>query len=137
MANRLLAERNVGRVGTRWASNFIKRQPRLTARLNRRYDYQRAKCEDPTITGGWFSLLKNTIGKYELVDANIYKFDETGSMVGVISTTMVVTSSERSGRAKAKQPGNREWVTAIQAVDALGWSLPPFAVVKGIYILLS
>src|ERR1700722_2952353 len=47
IANRLLAERNAGRVGTRWPSNFIKRQPQLTTRFNRKYDYQRAKCEDP------------------------------------------------------------------------------------------
>ena len=66
------------------------------------------------------------------MDADIYNFDETGFMMGVISTAMGVTSSERSGRAKAKQPGNREWV--IQAVNALGWSLPPFVVVKGTYI---
>jgi len=137
MANRLLTERNAGRVGTRWASNFIKRQPQLTTRFNRKYDYQRAKCEDPTIISGWFSLLQKTIAKYGIVDADIYNFDETGFMMGVISTAMVVTSSERSGRAKAIQPGNREWVTVIQAVNALGWSLPPFVVVKGVYILLS
>jgi hypothetical protein len=120
--NRLLTERNTGRVGTRWASNFIKRQPQLITRFNRRYDYQRAKCEDPILIQGWFLLLKNTIAKYGIVDADIYNFDETGFMMGVISTAMVVTSSERAGRAKAKQPGNREWVTVIQAVDALGWS---------------
>jgi hypothetical protein len=137
MANRLLAERNTGRVGTRWASNFIKRQPQLTTRFNRKYDYQRAKCEDPTIISGWFLLLKNTIVKYGIVDADIYNFDETGFMIGIISTVMVVTSSERAGRVKAKQPGNREWVTVIQAVNALGWSVPPFVVVKGKYILLS
>jgi hypothetical protein len=81
--------------------------------------------------------LQKTIAKYGIVDADIYNFDETGFMMGVISTAMVVTSSERSGRAKAIQPGNREWVTVIQAVNALGWSLPPFVVVKGVYILLS
>jgi hypothetical protein len=58
-------------------------------------------------------------------------------MMGVISTAMVVTSSERASRAKAKQPGNREWVTVIQGTNALGWSLPPFIVVKGTYIPLS
>ena len=137
MANRLLAERNAGRVGPRWPSSFVKRQPQLVTRFNRKYDYQRAKCEDPIIIGGWFSLLKNTITKYGIVDADIYNFDETGFMMGVISTAMVVTSSERAGRAKAKQPGNREWVTVIQAVNALGWSVPPFVVVKGKYILLS
>jgi hypothetical protein len=71
------------------------------------------------------------------VDTDIYNFDETRFIIGVISTAIVVTSLERSGRAKAIQPGNREWVTVIQAVNTLGWSLPPFVVVKGTYILLS
>jgi DDE superfamily endonuclease/helix-turn-helix, Psq domain len=137
MANLLLAERNAGRVGTRWAQRFVKRQPELDLRFNRRYDYQRAQCEDLVLIQGWFELLRNTIAKYGITDADIYNFDETGFMMGVISTAMVVTSSEKVGRAKAKQPGNREWVTVIQAINAIGWSLPPFVVVKAKNILLS
>jgi hypothetical protein len=62
-------------------------------------------CEDPKLIRSWFALLHNTIAKYGIVNADIYNFDETGFMMGVLSTAMVVTSSERSGRAKAKQPG--------------------------------
>jgi hypothetical protein len=137
MANRLLAERDAGRVGINWASTFVKRHPELTTRYNRKYDYQRAKCEDPEIIRGWFALVRNTIAKYGILEADIYNFDETGFMMGVISTAMVVTSSERRGRAKSKQPGNREWVTAIQGVNATGWTVPPFIIVQGKYHLSS
>ena len=101
MANRLLAERNTGRVGTRWASNFIKRQPQLTTRFNRKYDYQRAKYKDLTIISGWFSLLKNIIIKYRIIDIDIYNFNETGFIIGIILIVIVVISSERSSRVKA------------------------------------
>ena len=77
-------------------------------RFNRKYDYQRAKYEDLKLISEWFALVRNTIAKYGIVDADIYNFDETGFMIGVILTAMVVTSSERSGRAKAIQPSNRE-----------------------------
>ena len=137
MANHLLAQRNAGRVGTCWASNFVRRQPQLKMRFNRRYNYQRAKCEDPILIEGWFQLVANTIAKYRIVESDIYNFDETRFIMGVISTAMVITSSERAGRAKQKQPGNREWVTVIQAVCADGWSIPPFTIVKGAYILDS
>ncbi|KAF1922813.1 DDE-domain-containing protein, partial [Didymella exigua CBS 183.55] len=40
----------------------------------------------------------------------------------------VVTGSERRGRPKAIQPGNREWVTLIAAINAAGWSVPPFLI---------
>ena len=46
MANRLLRERDAPPVGIRWAHNFVKRQPELRTRFTRKYDYQRAKCED-------------------------------------------------------------------------------------------
>ena len=42
MANRLLAERDAGRVGALWAYRFVKRYLELTTRFNRKYDYQRA-----------------------------------------------------------------------------------------------
>jgi hypothetical protein len=93
MANRLLAERDARRVGTRWAHNFVKRHPELTTRFNRKYDYQRAQCKDPEVIRSWFALVRNTIAKYGMQEADIYDFDETGFLMGVISTAMVVTSS--------------------------------------------
>ena len=137
MANRLLAERDAGRVGTRWATKFVNRHLEVTKRFNRKYDYQRAQCEDPEIIHKWFALVRNTIAKYGIQEADIYNFDETGFQMGVISTAMVVTSSERRGRAKSKQPGNREWATAIHGVNATGWAIPPFIIVKGNYHLSS
>jgi hypothetical protein len=52
IANRLLVTRDTPRVGTRWASNFVKRRPELRTRFQRKYDYQRAKCEDPEVIRG-------------------------------------------------------------------------------------
>ena len=37
IANLLLADRNTGRVGKRWALNYVKQQPELKTRLNRPY----------------------------------------------------------------------------------------------------
>jgi hypothetical protein len=70
-ANRLLANRDASPVGKRWAINFIKRQPELKMRFQRRYDYQRAKCEDPTIIRNWFRLVQNTIAKYGIQSDDI------------------------------------------------------------------
>ena len=108
MANKLLADRGASRVGPRWASNFVKRQPELRTRFTRKYDYQRALCEDPTIIGNWFELVRNTIAKYGIEESDIWNFDETGFMMGVISSAMMVTTSDRQERAKMKQPSNRE-----------------------------
>jgi hypothetical protein len=137
MANNILASRRAGRVGKRWVRNFVNRRPELKTRLNRPYDYQRAKCEDPNAIRAWFQLVANTIAKYGIVASDIYNFDETGFLMGQITPELVVTSSERRGKVKQNQPGNRDWVTVIQAVGALGYVLPPFIIFKGLNHLES
>jgi hypothetical protein len=51
--------------------------------------------------------------------------------MGIISTLKVITSSDRKGRPRTKQLGNRKWVTAIEAVNARGWAIPPFIIFDG------
>ena len=137
MANRLLRDRDIACVGKNWASNFVRRRPELKTVFSRKYDYSRALCEDTKLIQGWFSLIHNTIAKYGIADMDIYNFDETGFMMGQITPTMVVTSSDRKGKPKLAQPGNREWVTVIQGVNSQGWTVPPFIIVKGKYHLSS
>ena len=52
-------------------------------------------------------------------------------MMGVISTGAVVTGSERRGRPKTVQQGNREWVSVIHFVGGSGWAGPPFIIFAG------
>ncbi|KAJ0130623.1 Ankyrin repeat domain-containing protein 50 [Fusarium oxysporum f. sp. albedinis] len=99
MANRLLADRETPPVGKRWASNFVKRHKDLKTRFFRKYDYQRAKCEDPTVIRNWFMLVENTIAKYGIQSHDIWNFDETGFIMGMISIGMVVTAINAEGQA--------------------------------------
>ena len=52
----LLATQHAGSrpVGERWVYEFIKRHNDLQSKWNRKYNYQRAKCEDPILIWGWF-----------------------------------------------------------------------------------
>jgi hypothetical protein len=118
MANQLLRVRDAPPVGKLWAHRFVKRQPELRTRYTRRYDYQRAKCEDPKVIGEWFALVRNVKAKYGILDDDIYNFDETGFMMGIIFAGMVVTTSDGLSKAKLAQPGNREWATVIQVLAA-------------------
>ncbi|KAM5529008.1 transposase [Fusarium oxysporum f. sp. phaseoli] len=76
MANRLLADREMPPVGKRWASNFVKRHKDLKTHFFRKYDYQRAKCEDPTIIRNWFRLVANVIAKYGIRPDEIYTIQD-------------------------------------------------------------
>ena len=54
----------------------------------------------------WFELVKNMRAKYAIQDCDLYNFDETGFMIGVINgNSTVITGSEQKGRAKRLQPG--------------------------------
>ena len=64
--------------------------------------------------------MEETKARYGIYDKDVFNFDEAGFMVGKITTQLVVTGSDRRGRPKAVQPGNREWVTLIAAINAAG-----------------
>src|SRR5450432_2354198 len=134
MANLLIEKRSdssQSSVSKLWVYNFVQRHQALQSRYNRKYDYQRAKCEDPKVIRDWFHLIQNTIAKYGIQEEDIYNFDETGFQMGVITTAKVITGAERSNRPVSIQPGNREWVTAIDCISSYGWSLPPVIIFEG------
>ncbi|KAI1664796.1 DDE superfamily endonuclease [Pyrenophora tritici-repentis] len=135
MADKLLAARGAGQVGVHWPRNFVQRTDSLKTCFNRAYDRQRALCENPALIRSWFELIEETKAKYGICDKDVYNFDEAGFIMGKITTQLVVTASERRGRPKAIQPGNREWVTLIAAINAAGWSVPPFLIFAGQYHL--
>ncbi|USP74632.1 hypothetical protein yc1106_01906 [Curvularia clavata] len=135
MADKLLATRSGGRVGVNWPSTFVKRTDSLTTRFNRAYDRQRALCEDPVLIKSWFELVEQTKAKYGICDEDVYNFDEAGFIMGKITTQLIITASERRSQPKAIQPGGREWVTFITAVNAASWSIPPFLIFTSKYHL--
>ena len=118
-------------VGINWPSRYIHRTPDLRTRYTRSYDAQRAKCEDPVLIQGWFNLVRNTIAKYGIINEDIYNFDETGFAMGLAGTSRVVTTTDRRNRPAQLQPGDREWATSIEAINATGWCLPPMLILKG------
>lgn len=134
MANTMLVTKNPTspqKVGAKWVANFVKRHAELSSVYNRKFDVQRAEVEDPKLISLWFKLVGDTIAKYGVLEEDIFNFDETGFQMGVISTSKVITTSDRKGRPKTKQPGNRKWVTAIEAVSAKGQAVPPFIIFDG------
>ena len=134
MANLLLAKRGetpIQTVGECWVTNYIKRHDEIKTKFSRRYDHQRAQCEDPKIIQAWFDCVQQSIMKYGILSDDIYNFDETGFAMGLIATAKVVTRADYYGRAKLLQPGNREWVTAIESISAIGRVLPPCIIFKG------
>jgi hypothetical protein len=135
MADHLLAARGQDPppqpVGKCWVSRFIKTQPELQTKWDRKLHSQRALCQDPVKISAWYKVVEETRQAYGIQDGDTYNFDETGFMMGVGSSSKVVTSADTVGRAIHIQPGNRDWVTTIEGICAAGWSIPPFIILAG------
>ncbi|OQE34340.1 hypothetical protein PENCOP_c020G06257 [Penicillium coprophilum] len=97
MANLLLEKRGttpVISVGEKWVYNFVKRRPLLFSQFSKRYNYERAKCEDPKIITEWFNLVQKTILQFRIDSDDVYNFDETGFAIGLTATAKVISRSE-------------------------------------------
>ncbi|KAL1955307.1 hypothetical protein VTO42DRAFT_8839 [Malbranchea cinnamomea] len=134
MADFLLAKKGDGipeTVGKNWTSSFVKRHPELKLKFVRKFSYKRSRCEDPKIIQNWFQLVQNITSEYRILPDDTYNMDEVGFSIGMISTCMVVTNSERKERPKLLQPDNRDWTTVIAGINALGWALAPMIIFRG------
>jgi hypothetical protein len=73
----------------------------------------------------------NVKAKYGILNEDTYNFNKTGFQIGVGGSIKVVTASEIRINPISRQPGDREWITLIAAVNAVGWLVPPFFIFKG------
>lgn len=57
-------------IGKNWASRWVGKQPDFKAKYIRKYDHQRAKCENPKTIKAWVALVQNTIAKYGILKSD-------------------------------------------------------------------
>lgn len=119
-----------------WVSRFVKKSSVLstvfaTAINNDRYHYE----HDLRACTGWFELYSSTCSKYGITPANTYNIDETRVALSVITHKEKVVAPllvpYREKKAWLKQPGNREWATAIILASATGQCGRIHLIVKG------
>jgi hypothetical protein len=121
-------------IGINWPYRFIERHPAIQAVFSRAKDSQRSRQERSSVIRPWFLRVQEYKTRYGIVDADVYNFDETGFAMGLITRSgsrKIITSSENVGRVAITQPGNREWITSIECINALGQIIPPFIIMKG------
>ena len=82
LSARLNTPSNSITIGGHWVNRYIQRHPELKSKYTRKYDYQRAKCENSELIKAWFKCVKETIEKYGIAKEDIYNMDETGFQMG-------------------------------------------------------
>jgi hypothetical protein len=100
MANYMLLQHGKPQVGKYWITKLIKRRPEIDSKFTRKYNYERAKCEDPKIIQEHFDCVQAAISEYSILLEDIFNFDETGFAIGLCATAKVITGSDRYARPK-------------------------------------
>ena len=88
------------------------------------------KCKDPIIISEWFDCVWAVTAQYNILSKDTFNFDKTGCAMGVIATAKVVTGTSTHYTVHI-QPGNREWITAVECISAAGWALPFMLIFAG------
>jgi len=117
-------------LGHNWYLRFIERHEEIRTKWSRNRDQQRKDAEDPEVIQKWFQLYQDTKKQYGILDEDTYNVDEKGFMKGIGEEVKVIIP-RREGEAISCQPGNREWVTVIEAVGINGHLLPSFVIFEG------
>lgn len=78
-----------------------------------------------------FTTIQQTVDKNGIQLEDIYNFDERGFAISLISTSKLVTRAEYYCRRSILQPGNREWVTAIETINSESDLPLPCIIFKG------
>jgi DDE superfamily endonuclease/Psq-like protein len=116
-------------LGHNWYLRFLERHPNLRTKWSRCMDQQRHDAEEYNSIDKWFKLFDETVKKYGICDEDIYNMDEKGFMKGIGDNAKVIIP--RSEAAISCQPGNREWVSVIEAIGTNDYLVPPFVIFRG------
>jgi hypothetical protein len=131
MAARILrAEGDLEPVGKGWVTRFIKRNPNVKSVVGKRIDHARVDGATVERLQAHFDNVIAVQRQFNIKTANIYNMDETGTSLGASENSIVLASAHKK-TARVKAPTNREWVTTVETISAVGTKLRPLIIFKG------
>ena len=116
-------------LGINWIQKFLRRHPEIKSKYIPPLDKERALAEDYSILNHWFELYHQIKQKHNVQDQDVYNIDEKGFMQGVVGKFRVMISRQEK-KEHMTQPSNREWVSIIKCVSAVGGLLRPYVIFK-------
>ena len=118
------------RLGVHWVDRFIKRYPEIEMRYSQRLEHQRSLANNPKVLEHHFKVFDRAVKKYQIKNETIWNIDEKGFQVG-ISTRIKVICRAGKRNPRYTDDGNRENVTVLEVISAVGKLLPPLIITKG------
>ena len=115
---------------SRWAKQWLKRQPELHVRRQRSLNLNRALAHDSDSIIEWFDTFTSLIQTHGIPPSDIWNFDETGFRIGVGKDQWVITFEPRR-RVYLPTPDNRTSLTVTECVNAAGHAIPLMIIIEG------
>ena len=120
-------------LGDHYVTRFLARHKEVATIVSKAMDRERMLAQNPEKLEDFFKRLSDCITCEKIDPEDFWNFDEKGFQMGkggganelVISRVRVKTPGKRM------QQGNREWVTLIETVSAVGKVLPAFYIYAG------
>jgi DDE superfamily endonuclease/Tc5 transposase DNA-binding domain len=117
-------------VGGQWARRFFERYPDLKKAKQKHLELQRKLAHQPAVLQNWFERFKELKERFAVQNEDIWNLDETGFRVGVGKNQWIVTTST-SKRSYLAADHTRDFVTAVEAVNAGGVVIEPMFILPG------
>lgn len=95
-------------------------------------DHSRAQNNNPTLIREFLNLYHTTCDQYKLKTENKYNMDEKGFLLGLATSAKVIVTRKSRNRF-VTQDGNRDSITVLETVSAVGKALAPRIIFKGKY----
>ena len=116
--------------GHNWTQRFLKRRPELRAKIGTKIDTLRLKNTTPKKLRPWFDALQALIRRIGVKPLNIWNVDETGIALGVCNSHTILGTTATT-KSYMQTPENREWVSIIECVSAIGKKIKPVIIFRG------
>jgi DDE superfamily endonuclease len=124
-----------GTANRKWAKNWINQEKNFikTIRSTPLSAKRRAAHQKDDIKAH-FEEFKRCKAKWGILDEDVYNFDETGCLIGMVAGSLIVVPTGTTV-AYVDDPANRELVTSTECISASGYHVPPMITFKGAYHL--
>ena len=116
--------------GHNWVGRFLARRPDLRSKIGKKIDTLRIQNTNPELLKLWFESLCSLMQRISVHHSNIWNMDETGIALGVCSNQRVIGSSSTT-QTYIRTPENREWVSILECISAIGQKIAPVVIFKG------
>jgi hypothetical protein len=117
-------------LGQLWIPHFITRNPRVASIVIQTIESARTTAASYETIQAFLELFERTRIELGIQYEDIWNIDKTGVALGVCTNSQVVASSSKK-KAYIKSPEDREWVSIIETISAVGVKLQCLVIFKG------